>query len=553
MFYASVLPAGLVDPGVRDVLPGRTRCDGRPRSGRADRVRRRTLCLARGARGRDPVRGDARCRGRGCRHRRPLARSPGPLVPPGQLAENQAGAEPGTSPSRRQFGWTKVDDWFNGQWRRAKTIVSARPDARLRITFSPLTSEFPEERDYDVTFRRTLGLRLEGVEPKNRCGGSWSGRGRPRRERRCKVELNAGGTTPAGAIGWDGYNARVRDVHPGKRLQDRGRADPVGDRRAGRVRARRRPHDAGPSLQRRRRACPVHPRRRLVHDLAAQPRRRKDRSGSPRRASSSPRPATRRRSISTSRDAPRQKTIAQRVKERPEQSYATRVPGPAPPPRRGLEPRVQELPAAVLARSRTATSRSRAPPSGRSPRPTPRGTPTATAMVEAGTAGSSSAWKTGSCRGDGTDPAPALVSNLRARKDDIELEQTSLAAPLDGQIEGGPIAGDRDLVCLVRFRLRNVGAGKRTARLHLEYSSSQRAFAQPVRPRVAGDRSLSDWLVPNLPARSFSIDGDLIRGDWHGRQVLRARVETPMTGRSEGTGITFTTRAGRRRDRASWC
>src|SRR5262249_42943916 len=55
-----------------------------------------------------------------------------------------------------------------------------------------------------------------------------------------------------------------------------------------------------------------------------------------------------------------------------------------------------------------------------------------------------------------TDAAPALASNLRVRKDDIELEQTSLAAPLDGQIQSGPIVGDRDLVCLVRFRLRNV-------------------------------------------------------------------------------------------------
>ena len=120
-----------------------------------------------------------------------------------------------------QFGWTKVDDWFNGKWRRAKTIVSAHPDARLRITFSPLTSEFPEERDYDVTFRRTLGLRLEGVDPKTvRRVMVWT-RSAPARTT-LKVELNAGGATPAGAIGWDGYNARVRDVHPGKYCKTQG-------------------------------------------------------------------------------------------------------------------------------------------------------------------------------------------------------------------------------------------------------------------------------------------------------------------------------------------
>ena len=120
-----------------------------------------------------------------------------------------------------QFGWTKVDDWFNGKWRRAKTIVSARPDARSRITFSPLTSEFPEERDYDVTFRRTLGLRLEGVDPRTvRRVMVWT-RSAPARTT-LKVELNAGGATPAGAIGWDGYNARVRDVHPGKHCKTQG-------------------------------------------------------------------------------------------------------------------------------------------------------------------------------------------------------------------------------------------------------------------------------------------------------------------------------------------
>ena len=45
-----------------------------------------------------------------------------------------------------------------------------------------------------------------------------------------------------------------------------------------------------------------------------------------------------------------QKTIAQRVKDLPEQSYASGFPGPAAPARRGVEPGVQELPAAVLAR-----------------------------------------------------------------------------------------------------------------------------------------------------------------------------------------------------------
>jgi len=142
-------------------------------------------------------------------------------------------------------------------------------------------------------------------------------------------------------------------------------------------------------------------------------------------------------------------------------------------------------------------------------------------------------------QGRGSDAAPALVSSLRARKDDIEIDQTSLAAPLDGRLESGPIAGDRDLVCLVRFRLRNVGAGKQAAGIHLEYSSNSGRS-----PNAYGasrtDRSLSDWLVPNSPRETLSNDGELIHGTWHDRRVLRARVETIMSARSEREGLTFT-------------
>ena len=45
--------------------------------------------------------------------------------------------------------------------------------------------------------------------------------------------------------------------------------------------------------------------------------------------------------------------------------------------------------------------------------------------------------------------------------------------------------------------------------------------------------------MPNSPRETLSIEGELIRGAWHDRKVLRARVETPMTGRSEGAGLTF--------------
>src|SRR5262249_46991004 len=136
------------------------------------------------------------------------------------------------------------------------------------------------------------------------------------------------------------------------------------------------------------------------------------------------------------------------------------------------------------------------------------------------------------------DPAPTLANTLRARKGDIELEQISLAAPLDGRVLDGPIVGDRDLVCLVRFRLRNVGPGNQIARLRLDYSSHSGRS-----PGVHGaDRSrqaVSDWLVPESPREKLRLDGELIRGTWHGRPVLRAGAETSMKGREEGVGLAF--------------
>jgi hypothetical protein len=141
-------------------------------------------------------------------------------------------------------------------------------------------------------------------------------------------------------------------------------------------------------------------------------------------------------------------------------------------------------------------------------------------------------------QGRGTDAAPALVSILRARKDDIELEQTSFAAPLDGRVEDGPIVGDRDLVCLAKFRLRNAGASRRPARVRLEYSTHSGRSPNPYGvDRRSG--AVSDWLVPNSPRETLSLDGESIVGQWKGRRVLRARAETAITGRAEGKAVTY--------------
>ena len=151
----------------------------------------------------------------------------------------------------------------------------------------------------------------------------------------------------------------------------------------------------------------------------------------------------------------------------------------------------------------TATSRSRAPPSEQLPAadtaryangdgPERKTVP--------GTAGSSSVWRGGSCKVGAPTPRRPWCRTCVPAEDDIEVDQTSLAAPLDGRVESGAIAGDRDLVCLVRFRFRNVGRGQARGRAPSRISSnsgrSPGAYGANRR-----DGSLSDWLVPQFPTR----------------------------------------------------
>jgi len=58
-------------------------------------------------------------------------------------------------------GWAPHDDWFTGSWRDADTEAEVRADGALLLRFRPLAEvEFPDGTDYNVTFRRTLQLRV---------------------------------------------------------------------------------------------------------------------------------------------------------------------------------------------------------------------------------------------------------------------------------------------------------------------------------------------------------------------------------------------------------
>ena len=283
----------------------------------------------------------------------------------------------------------------------------------------------------------------------------------------------------------------------------------MGARQAGGVRARGRSHDAGLPLQRRRRACPVPPGRRRVHDLAAQPEgpgadlvRREGHLHHRGRRRDDLRLSTRARCA----DA---RTIAERVKERPEQSYATRLPGPAPAPCRGLEPRVQERPAAVLAGPQRRHHARRARPSGSSPRPTPRGCQRRRHGAHGRFFFGLEDWIV---QGRGTDPAPALrldparpQGRHRARADEPGLAArrpgrraarspaiaTWFASPGSGSATSAPATAPPGSISTIR-----PPAGVRPTPM---------AVASP-----ATGRSATGWSRIS-PREALSLDGDLIR------------------------------------------
>ncbi len=430
-----------------------------------------------------------------------------------------------------QFGWIKVDDWFNGHWKRATTRVARSGDGRVRIEFEPLTREFPEERDYDVRFRRTLGLRIEGVKAEAINQVRVFTRSAPANSA-LRIVLNAGTRTSGNTLGFEGYNAWVQAVlvESGCRLDgtsihydatgrpvftlDVAHMTPAfrysGD--DGHVRFLLGDDSFTISLTSLKTQGPIWFAEKGVFITEASdpttPEQYMARIGG-------------------------QKTVTQRVKELPEQSYASAFLG---------QPRPHNV--AWSLGFKNCRQRFWQDPNGdiTLESTTVRQLPAADTARYANGDGHGRFFfglEQWIMQGRGTDAAPALVSNLRVRKDEIEIDQTSLAAPLDGQVENGLVAGDRNLVCLVRFHLKNVGAGKQAAGIHVEYSSnSGRSPGAYGANRTDG--SLSDWLVPSSPREALSKNGELIQGTWHDRRVLRARVETIMNAKHERQGLTFT-------------
>jgi len=108
------------------------------------------------------------------------------------------------------FGWGAIDDWFNTPWHEASTIIHKINDRSFEITFKGLSAEIPESTDYDVTFRRTNGLKIdsdakiENIEVYTRWKPVVA---------TLEVRLDCGKKTVGECIDVSGYNAVIESMY----------------------------------------------------------------------------------------------------------------------------------------------------------------------------------------------------------------------------------------------------------------------------------------------------------------------------------------------------
>jgi len=104
-----------------------------------------------------------------------------------------------------RFGWFGRDDQFNSTWRKA-AIRIRRHGATLVATFAGLSREFGDAADYDVTFRRTLGIRIVTPRP-DRIGRVDVRTVSAPARTVLRVELHPQRGTPRRVVRVSGYNA----------------------------------------------------------------------------------------------------------------------------------------------------------------------------------------------------------------------------------------------------------------------------------------------------------------------------------------------------------
>ena len=430
-----------------------------------------------------------------------------------------------------RFGWQRMDDLFTPEWVGAATEASPSGARILRFTFKPLRSElpdFPAAADYDVTFRRTVAVRVVDSPTPIRAVRVYT-RSQPTRST-LRVELHAGTHTAATQIDLSGYNAVIRRVTAGPGTHAEGNRLFVDAEQASfevevehMQPCHRYAHDDGHvlftlgqdaftiSLNALEKEGPIWYTDAGVYIAQA---------GDPTTF------AQYRARIQ------RDQTIAARVSAMPEQSLAGAMNGqPRPHPipyvfgckharqKFWLEPNGD----VVLNEWMLLT------PPGRD---TPKWKNEGPARFFFGL----DQW---AVEGRHNDPWPVMGYNLQFRRNDVRVQQKCFAVPLAQSMLAGEPAPDDTLVALVRFRFENTGDRPAVAELPLSYSTKTPRTVNRREELTRAQRDQSDTLIPNCAREQLTIEGDRIMGLFQGAPVLRLAFQTEMDALPAGDGVRF--------------
>lgn len=419
-------------------------------------------------------------------------------------------------------GWIGIDDWFNTKWHEAAVSIERVRNNTVSITFAGLKTEFDDMADYDVTFRRTLGVKIEAanqavpekveVYTTSVCADTV-----------LRVALDAGGQTVTKKVEVTGYNA---DVKPGFTASE--------------------PAPRAFDLQARH-MVPTHPycydeglvTFRLDNDtftislesLAKQGPIWFEEEGVFITLADDPVTFEQYRSRSAA-----VKSTYDRVLERPEQTLGGAMNG---------QPRPH--PCACTVGCKHARQRFWLDPVGDiithkmnldliKGRDTER-------FANEGNGRLFFDLGRWCLAGRYFDPAPVLAYNQRLVRDDILLERRTLAVPLERSIFDD-ILGDDTIICLSRFRFTNTGDGPMIAELPISYSEK----SHRMHNRLEGG-GMDDCLVPLSPRQELSLS-DLgtdssgvplkgMYGDFQGKSVLRCAVASDMPISARGEKVTL--------------
>jgi len=437
---------------------------------------------------------------------------------PGQRVEQQGRLDFARPAS---FGWIGMDDWFNTAWQPAKVKTRRLNEREVEITFAGLAGEideYPGREGYDVTFRRTLGVKVDAETAVEAI--QVFTRSAPARTE-LRVEFDAGRRTPGNALRLEGYNLRVAGeenmpLPPGERA-------PVEFAIEHMTPAHRYSSDDGRltvhfdddaftiSLSSLETEGPVWYAEAGIYIT---------------RADDPTSFADYRKRIAGAR------TVAEQVAARPEQSLAGAIAGqPRPHPTSfpfGCKHNRQKF----WLESNGDLILHRWPLTHPEGPDTPRFRNDGDARLFFGL-------ERRHIYARFNDPYPALAYNLHARIGALRVEQQACAVPLMTSILAGEPAPDAPMAALLRFRFTNDGDEPVRATLPVGYSSSSRRAHNRMYEMIGGHRQQDDCDVP-LSARNplRAADGRLeseFKDDW----VLRARYATEMTPEQAGEGVTF--------------